>query len=119
MLTEKQKEQAIKMFEAGCSFGYVAKVLGYNKTTIWEMFHKKYTPIIKAKREERQIITSKCPALKRWLIENDVTMDVFADMCYLSRSTIDKLLRKGIATADTLEQICRVTGMSEENLLQK
>ena len=53
MLTEKQKEQAIKMFEAGCSFGYVAKVLGYNKTTIWEMFHKKYTPIIKAKREER------------------------------------------------------------------
>lgn len=115
-MTKEQREMAETMLESGCTYAQVARNLGFSREYIGQLFRcQKYRDI----RMERSIKASKCPALRRWLYDNDMTVQDLADACYVSRATIQNIFTKGQISVDTLEQICRVTGMTEENLLQK
>ena len=115
-MTKEQREMAETMLESGCTYTQVARNLGYSREYICKLFRcQKYSDM----RMERSIKASKCPVLKHWLYENDMTVQELADACYVSRATIQNIFTKGKISVDTLEQVCRVTGMAEENLLQK
>ena len=118
-MTNEEKEMAVTMLESGCSYGQVARNLNKNKTYIYEMFSEKCGRKQKEAGNEKRIRASKCPALCRYLIEEEYTLGEFANVCYLSEGVVSRLLGTGKASKNTIEQVCRVTGMSEDELFRK
>ena len=118
-MTEDEKEMAVTMLESGCSYSQVARNLGKHRTTIWEMFHEQCGEKKKAAEDKKKIRASGCPALCKYLIENDMPVSLFAYACHVSEFNIRRLLKNGIGSKTTIEQVCKVTGIPEKELLGK
>jgi len=113
-MTKEQEEMAITMLESGCSYAQIGRNLGFSGTHIRKRFSGKYGKVAASMRREKMIRNCFFPNIRRWLLDNKISVNAFADMCYVNRSTIQNMLSKGFVSSGTVEQVLRVTGMPFE-----
>lgn len=116
-MTSEQREMAVTMLESGCSYAQVGRNLGYSR----EYIRQKFSGQFPSKRNSGEVHprSKRFEKLADWMRQNHVSIRELAGKCYVSGGTINKMLYEGKASDGTLEQVCRVTGISKEELLQK